>query len=136
MSKSMYCPNCGAYVGNCGHVSGGFAGPSTLSGTCVKCERQYSVTCNCDCLKEKVGAKQGSFTSGLRLSEDGRAILDNNGEELATFREGTVVRIADKGGELRLPGQMVCTKECIAWDSNGNCVKYVQSCTWEFPPLD
>ena len=136
MSKSMYCPNCAAYVGDCGHVSGGLAGPSTLQGTCGKCERQYSVTCNGDCLKEKVEAKQGSFVSGLRLSEDGRTIIDDNGEELARFRDGIVLRIAGKGGESRLPGQMVCKKECIAWDSNGNCVKYVQSCTWEFPPFD
>jgi hypothetical protein len=40
----MYCPNCGAYVGECGHVSGGLAGPSTLSGKCCKCEHKYSVT--------------------------------------------------------------------------------------------
>lgn len=52
MSKSMYCPSCGAYVGDCGHVLGGVTGPSTLSSTCGKCERQYSVTCNGDCLKK------------------------------------------------------------------------------------
>lgn len=130
MSKSMYCPNCHAYVGDCGHVSGGLAGPSTLSGTCGKCERQYSVTCNGDCLKEKAEAKQGSFTTGLRISEDGRKIIDDNGDELATFREDIVVRTENKGGDFRLEGQMVCKKECIAWDSNGKCVRYYTSCTY------
>jgi len=50
MSKSMYCPNCSAYIGDCGHVSGGFSGPTTLSGTCANCENEFSVTCNGDCL--------------------------------------------------------------------------------------
>lgn len=53
MSKSMYCNHCGAYVGDCGHVPGGLTGPSTLSGTCGKCERQFSVTCNGNCLNKE-----------------------------------------------------------------------------------
>lgn len=57
MSKSMYCPNCGAYVGDCGHVSGGLTGPATLSGTCGKCNQEYSVTCNGDCLSKSVNCK-------------------------------------------------------------------------------
>ncbi len=52
MARDLFCPHCGAYVGNCGHVPGGLTGPATLSGTCGKCEREYSVTCNGDCLKE------------------------------------------------------------------------------------
>lgn len=136
MSKSMYCPHCSAYVGDCGHVAGGLTGPSTLSGTCGKCERQYTVTCNGDCLKDETKGKQGFCVYSLRLSEDGRAIIDENGEELARFREGLVVRMSTKSDESKLPGQLVCKKECIAWDTNGNCVQYVQSCTWEFPPFD
>lgn len=50
MSKSMYCPNCGAYVGDCGHEPGGSTSPSTISGTC-KCGYYYSVTCYGSCLR-------------------------------------------------------------------------------------
>ena len=135
MSKSMYCPNCGGYVGDCGHVSGGLAGPSTLSGTCGKCEHQYSVTCNGDCLKEKVEAKQGTYIINLRFSEDGRTIIDDNGKELARFSEDIVVRSVDKGVASRLPGHLECVDECIAWDSNGKCVKTYRSCTWVFDPI-
>ncbi len=134
MSKSMYCPHCGAYVGDCGHVAGGFAGPSTLASTCGKCGREYSVTCDGDCLKQ-APEKQGRFTVNLRFSKDGRTIVDDAGKVVATFSEGYVVHGAGRARELRMPGHMECTKECIAWDSNGTCVRYVQSCTWVFPPL-
>lgn len=53
MAKHLYCPHCGAYVGNCGHVPGVLTNPVTLSGTCGKCERKYSVTCKGDCLDKK-----------------------------------------------------------------------------------
>jgi len=135
MSKSMYCPNCGAYVGDCGHVSGGLAGPSTLSGTCGKCEQKYSVTCNGDCLKEKVQTEQETFIINLQFSEDGKMILDDNGNELARFRDDLVVHSADKDVLSRLPGHLECKNECIAWDSNEKCVKTYQSCTWVFDPL-
>lgn len=50
MAKDMYCPHCGSYVGNCGHVSGGSTDPITLSGTCG-CGKKYKVTCNGDCIR-------------------------------------------------------------------------------------
>ena len=53
MAKDLYCPHCRTYVGNCGHVPGGLTYPVTLSGTCGKCERKYSVTCKGDCLDKK-----------------------------------------------------------------------------------
>lgn len=136
MSKSMYCPHCKAYVGDCGHVAGGFTGPSTLSGTCGKCEREYSVTCQGDCLDKKGEEKQGFFISGLSISDDGKTIIDDNGDEVATFREGLTVSSQNKSGILKLPGRLVCKNTCIRWDSDGKCVKYYRECTWEFPPFD
>lgn len=53
MSKSMYCPHCGAYVGYCGHKPGGSTGPITISATCANCARKYTVTCKGDCLDKK-----------------------------------------------------------------------------------
>lgn len=51
MAQDLYCPSCGAYVGNCGHVSGGDTKPHTISGTC-KCGKKYTVTCDGGCLKQ------------------------------------------------------------------------------------
>ncbi len=53
MSKDMYCNHCGAYVGECGHEPG-VTDPVTLSGTC-QCGREFSVTCNGNCLGKKDG---------------------------------------------------------------------------------
>lgn len=58
MARDLLCPYCRAYVGNCGHVIGGFTGPVTLSGTCPKCEKEYSVTCPGDCIEQH--ARQSS----------------------------------------------------------------------------
>ncbi len=136
MARDLYCPHCGAYVGNCGHVPGGLTDPVTLSGTCGKCEREYSVTCKGDCLDKKGSEEQKCYVLNLRISEDGRAIVDDNGEEVARFREGLSVNCQKEEGVQKLPGHLVCKDECIAWDSNGKCVKHVRSCTWEFPPFD
>ena len=134
--KSLYCSHCEAYVGDCGHMPGGYTGPSTISGTCGECQQPYRVTCKGDCLDQKEESeKAGPRTTELRVSDDGRAILDSDGNEVARFREGLVLRLPVKYAH-KLPGHMVCRKECIAWDANGNCTKYIQSCTWEFPPFD
>jgi hypothetical protein len=68
----------------------------------------------------------------LRISADGKSVIDDNGEEFARFREDIVVRPADKNVTSRLPGHLECTTECIAWDSNGKCVKTYRSCIWVF----
>ena len=57
MSKSMYCPKCGAYVGDCGHVSGGTSSPSTINGTC-SCGNYFSVTCYGGCLRAEDNNKE------------------------------------------------------------------------------
>ncbi|MDD3626304.1 MAG: hypothetical protein PHV06_03215 [bacterium] len=136
MSKRLYCPHCGAYVGDCGHVPGGFSGPSTLQGTCGKCEREYSVTCNGDCLNNKSDESAEGFKIKIFIGEDGKSIVDSEGNEIARFSENITIRITTKEGERKIPGHLICRKECIAWDSNGVCIKYIQSCTWEFPPFD
>jgi hypothetical protein len=130
--KSMYCPHCQAYVGDCGHISGGYTGPSTLSGTCGTCEKSYSVTCNGDCLDKKSrGKKKELITIDLKISEDGHSIVDANGVEIARFREGLTVNLPKKSAQ-RLNGHMECVKECCTWDNQGKCIGYWTSCTWVF----
>lgn len=91
---------------------------------------------NQECLSKKRQSKNvGPCTMDLKISEDGRAIVDANGSEIARFREGLVVRLPKKCAQ-KLPGHMVCKPECIRWDNHGNCIQYIQSCTWEFPPFD
>ena len=90
---------------------------------------------NRESLDEKQQSKNVELCNlDLRISEDGCAIVDANGSEIARFKEGFVVHLPKKYAK-KIPGHMVCKPECIRYDDHGNCVKYVQSCTWEFPPL-
>lgn len=61
---TMNCNNCGGYVGDCGHVSGGTTLPTTLSGTCPTCRRPYSVTCSGNCLTSVTPIGGGVIDSG------------------------------------------------------------------------
>lgn len=71
MSKSMHCPHCGEYVGDCGHVSGGLTDPVTLSGTCGKCGRDFSVTCSGGCISKAAGCPvcHGTGTVVVQVKE-------------------------------------------------------------------
>ncbi|ACM19686.1 hypothetical protein Geob_1326 [Geotalea daltonii FRC-32] len=67
----------------------------------------------------------------LRISDDGNAIVDQNGREVARFANG--IQMKQTGGtNLKLQGCMCCTPECIAYDQNGKCIKTYSSCTWDF----
>jgi hypothetical protein len=72
----------------------------------------------------------------LKLSEDGTAIMDENGNEVAKFNEDYQVKPSatqkSDGSALAIPGCMCCKKECIAYDNKGNCIKWYNSCTWSF----
>ena len=80
---------------------------------------------------EKAAAKQKSNETplSLKISPDGKAIVDQQGNEIARFKEGLQVTPA---GTDRLPGCMRCWDECLIYDSNGNCIKYVRTCQWDF----
>jgi hypothetical protein len=69
----------------------------------------------------------------LVVSADGKAILDENGNEVARFNEGYKIKTSGNTKTLlRLPGCMRCTKECVRWDSTGKCIQTINSCTWDF----
>ena len=84
----------------------------------------------------KSRVKEKSIVVSLSLSADGKSIVDDQGNEIARFRDGLTVTQSQKASGLKLPGHWKCDPECIAWDKNGKCVKSVMSCTWVFPPFD
>jgi hypothetical protein len=46
---AKYC-SCGNQVGDCGHVAGGTTASITISGTCARCGKAYSIKCTGSCL--------------------------------------------------------------------------------------
>ena len=66
----------------------------------------------------------------LRISKDGKAIVDQNEQEVARFVEGTQVK--QKGGLRKVGGCLCCTDECLIYDQNGVCIKKVRSCVYDF----
>ncbi|MGE5469078.1 MAG: hypothetical protein ACM3Y9_16780 [Ignavibacteria bacterium] len=66
----------------------------------------------------------------LRISADGRAIVDQNGKPVAHFVDD--LRVKASAQKTRLQGCMCCEKECIVYDNKGRCVKSIDSCTWDF----
>lgn len=69
--------------------------------------------------------------SELSISHDGRTIVDQYGHEVARFSEGMRMQSSEVGG-MALQGCMCCTDDCVIYDSNGQCVKPIRSCTWDF----
>lgn len=74
--------------------------------------------------------KQNEATYTLNYSKDGKAILDQNGKEIARFAEDVQIKPVAAGD--RLPGCMRCWDECLVYDSNGNCIKTYRTCQWDF----
>ena len=67
----------------------------------------------------------------LRVSPDGKSLVDQDGKEVARFAEGMQV-VPDKSGDNKMPGCMCCTNDnCIIYDGE-KCIKYVRSCQWDF----
>ncbi|MEI7614382.1 MAG: hypothetical protein WCK63_15890 [Betaproteobacteria bacterium] len=67
----------------------------------------------------------------LRISKDGKGIVDQNDKLIARFVKDIKMETT-KGQTLSLQGCMCCTPECIIYDKNGNCIKTYNSCTWDF----
>lgn len=71
----------------------------------------------------------------LKISDDGKAILDDKGKVIATFAEDITVKTAitktSAAGSPAIPGCMCCEQVCMAYEGE-KCVKWVQSCTWDF----
>jgi hypothetical protein len=131
MNKRLYCNTCGEYIGDCEHNIGE-SGSFTKTGTCSNCNNRYYVTCDNNCCEEQ---NNKPYTTQLRLSEDGKSILDDDGIVIGRFNLDVVIQAKDKSSPLKLPGHLHCVNECIAWDSNGKCVRTYRNCTWVFDPM-
>lgn len=123
---TLKCSHCSAYVGDCGHEPG-MTTTVTLSGTCGKCERKFTISCDGSCLS----SRRDYAPTDLSL-RDG-SLVDSNGGLALRLPAGLE---KSASAFTKLPGKLVCKDECIAWDSDGKCVQTVRSCTWEFPPFD
>jgi len=66
----------------------------------------------------------------LRISDDGKTIVDQQGNEIARFSNSMRVVTPQKGMK-KLPGCMRCWKECIVYEGT-RCVQWVQTCEWDF----
>jgi len=66
----------------------------------------------------------------LKVSPDGKSLVDQEGKEVARFAEGMQV-IPDKSGDKKMPGCMCCTNDCIIYDGE-KCIKKIRSCQWDF----
>ncbi|OPY76031.1 hypothetical protein [Syntrophorhabdus aromaticivorans] len=67
----------------------------------------------------------------LRISNDGKTIVDQNGREVARFVKDIEMKQTEKTSQ-KLQGCMCCTPECLAYDQKGRCIKTYSSCTWDF----
>lgn len=66
----------------------------------------------------------------LRISNDGKALVDQNGKDVARFVKGTEVK--QKGGVMKMQGCLCCQNDCVIYDHNGVCIKTVRSCVYDF----
>lgn len=70
----------------------------------------------------------------LSISKDGKAIVDQNGKEVARFVEGMRVQTMQtmtKAKGQKMPGCMCCKRDCIIYEGE-RCVQWVRSCQWDF----
>ena len=80
----------------------------------------------------KAGEKQGEVTKiELMISNDGRAIVDQNGNEIARFVEGMRVQTVTKEKGQKLQGCMRCWYECLIYEGE-RCVRWIRTCQWDF----
>lgn len=81
----------------------------------------------------------GHCSANFFLSEDGKSIVDKNGNPVAKSSKPLIRPLAgaqsdSKTGPVReeLQGCMKCSNECIVYDNQGKCIKTIRSCTWDF----
>ncbi len=80
--------------------------------------------------ESKTAKHRDKTTLQLHISDDGSAIVDQNGKEVARFNEDFRVN-PQQSGTKAMQGCMRCTPECIIWEGE-RCVKKINSCTWDF----
>ncbi len=105
-----------------------------LAGDCDWCVCKSQDTDN-SCTKCCSSAKNFPSTTTeleLQIANDGKAIVDQNGREVARFVEGMRIQTpATKGQNLELQGCMRCWNECLIYEGE-RCVKSIRTCEWDF----
>lgn len=103
---------------------------NVIAGECDYCVCKSEDTVN-SCIKCCKNNVLSSSVIELRISDDGKSIVDQDNNEVAKFSSDVNVRQSDTGAQ-KLPGCMCCKTECIVYDQNGDCKKEYSSCTWDF----
>jgi hypothetical protein len=67
----------------------------------------------------------------LHISDDGKAIVDQNGNDVAKFVDGIRVQTPTTGQTQALQGCMRCWNECLIYEGE-QCVKWIRTCEWDF----
>jgi len=80
---------------------------------------------------EAAKKSRGVEKKELSISADGKAIVDQNGKEVARFVKEIQMKPAGEMSQ-KMQGCMCCTPECLVYDQNGKCIKTYSSCTWDF----
>ncbi len=105
-----------------------------FAGDCDWCVCKGKDTVN-SCTKCCAAAQEQSTKLQLRISGDGKAIVDQDGKEVARFAKDMKVQTATetkgKASNVALQGCMRCTYECVVYQGE-RCVQRVRSCTWDF----
>ena len=70
-------------------------------------------------------------TVELMISRDGKAIVDQNGKEVARFVEDLRIQAPNKESTRKMPGCMRCWKECQVYEGE-RCVTWIRTCQWDF----
>lgn len=66
----------------------------------------------------------------LKVSPDGKTLVDQDGREVARFAEGMQVVVPDAAADKNLPGCMCCTDDCLIFEDD-RCVKKIRTCQWD-----
>lgn len=110
--------------------------PLVFAGACDYCVCKGNDTAN-SCTACCKAAQQQGLSPGkleLRISDDGRAIVDQDGKAVARFVDGTTVQPVAHGLKTmnqKLQGCWHCYPVCIISEGT-RCVQWVRTCDWDF----
>ena len=95
-------------------------GTTARAGECdfCVCKGKDTVNSCTKCCLDAQGVVSSATKLELRISDDGKAIVDQNGKEVARFVEGTRVRMMSnkvKATSLKMQGCWHCYPVCVVW---------------------
>lgn len=109
-------------------------GEVAVAGECdfCVCKGQDTVNSCTKCCSTAQKVEPAITKLELRVSDDGKAIVDQHGQEIARFVEGMRIQLpTTKGQHQTLQGCMRCRNECLIYEGE-RCVKWIRTCEWDF----